>query len=125
MGFITRGRGVSVHRTDCANAVSLSGAQGNRLIDVEWDEGTSGVVVAAIEVKALDRPRLLGDVSSALSDHHVNILVSEGRSGTDRITRMRFEFELGDPSHLGAVLASVKGIDSVYDAYRVLPGKGS
>jgi GTP pyrophosphokinase len=124
MGFVTRGRGVSVHRTDCANAVSLSGSQGGRLIDVEWDEGTSGVVVASIEVKALDRPRLLGDVSSALSDHHVNILASETRSGTDRITRMRFEFELVDASHLGAVLATVKSIDSVYDAYRIVPGKG-
>ena len=82
------------------------------------------MVVASIEVKALDRPRLLGDVSSALSDHQLNILASETRSGTDRITRMRFEFELVDASHLGAVLATVKSIDSVYDAYRIVPGKG-
>ncbi len=122
MGFVTRGRGVSVHRSDCANAVSLSGEQGDRLIEVEWDEQAAGDFVASMEVKALDRPRLLGDVSSALADHHVNILSAESRAGADRITSMRFEFELGDPSHLGAVVRSVKAIDSVYDAYRVVPG---
>jgi GTP pyrophosphokinase len=124
MGFVTRGRGVSVHRSDCANAVSLSGEQGDRLIEVEWDEQAAGTFVASVEVKALDRPRLLGDVSSALADHHVNILSAESRAGADRITSMHFDFELGDPSHLGAVLRSVKAIDSVYDAYRVVPGKG-
>ncbi len=124
MGFVTRGRGVSVHRADCANAVSLSGVQGDRLIEVEWDEQRSGVFVASVEVKALDRPRLLGDVSSAMADHHVNILACESRSGADRVTKMRFDVELGDPSHLGAVVRSIKAIDSVYDAYRVVPGKG-
>ncbi len=124
MGFVTRGRGVSVHRADCANAVSLSGVQGDRLIEVEWDEQRSGVFVASVEVKALDRPRLLGDVSSAMADHHVNILACESRAGADRVTKMRFDFELGDPSHLGAVIRSMKAIDSVYDVYRVVPGKG-
>jgi GTP pyrophosphokinase len=124
MGFVTRGRGVSVHRADCANAVALTDAQVDRLIDVEWDEGRSGSFVAAIEVKALDRPRLLGDVSSALADHHVNILSCESRAGADRITHMRFEFELGDSSHLKAVLANIRRIDSVYDAYRAIPGGG-
>ena len=70
-------------------------------------------------------PRLLGDVSSALADQHVNILSSETRTGTDRITTMRFDFELGDPSHLGDLVRAIKAIDGVYDAYRVLRGKGS
>ncbi|MBI2709968.1 MAG: bifunctional (p)ppGpp synthetase/guanosine-3',5'-bis(diphosphate) 3'-pyrophosphohydrolase [Actinobacteria bacterium] len=124
IGFVTRGRGVSVHRADCANAVALSSGQAQRLIDVEWDEDGAGQFVASIEVKALDRPRLLGDVSSALADHHVNILACDSRAGHDRVTKMRFDFELADPSHLGAVLRSIKAIDSVYDAYRVVPGKG-
>ncbi|MEJ7584705.1 MAG: RelA/SpoT AH/RIS domain-containing protein [Acidimicrobiales bacterium] len=51
MGFVTRGRGVSVHRADCANAVSLFGEQGDRLIDVEWEQQRGGVYVASIEVK--------------------------------------------------------------------------
>src|SRR4051812_20691167 len=66
IGFVTRGRGVSVHRADCANAISLSSAGGDRLIEVEWD-GDGGVFVVSIEVKALDRARLLMDVSKVLA----------------------------------------------------------
>ncbi|CAN5748785.1 GTP pyrophosphokinase [soil metagenome] len=125
MGFVTRGRGVSVHRSDCANAVSLSTGQGGRLIEVEWDADRTGTFVASMEVKAYDRSKLLRDVSTALADHHVNILSFQSATSNDRISKMRFDFELGDPSHLDAVLSTIKGIDSVYDAYRVLPGKGA
>ncbi len=125
MGFVTRGRGVSVHRTDCANAVSLSAGQADRLIDVEWDGAPSGFFVASMEVKALDRSRLLRDVSTAMADHHVNIIACTTTTGSDRVSKMRFDFELGDPSHLDSLISTVKGIDSVYDAYRVLPGKGA
>jgi GTP pyrophosphokinase len=125
MGFVTRGRGVSVHRTDCANAISLSMGQADRLIDVEWDNEATGTFVASIEVKALDRSRLLRDVSAALADHHVNIIACNTVTGSDRISKMRFDFELADPSHLDSVISSIKQIDSIYDAYRVLPGKGS
>jgi GTP pyrophosphokinase len=125
MGFVTRGRGVSVHRADCANAASLSAGQSDRLIDVEWDSAPSGFFVASMEVKALDRSRLLRDVSTALADHHVNIIACSSTTGSDRISKMRFDFELGDPSHLDSLISTVKGIDSVYDAYRLLPGKGT
>ena len=124
IGFITRGRGVSVHRADCANALSLSSSRTERLIEVEWDRERAGTFVASIEVKALDRSRLLADVTRALSEHHVDILSSSSHTTPDRVSRMRFDFELADPAHLDSLLASVKRIDSVYDAYRVLPGKG-
>jgi GTP pyrophosphokinase len=124
LGFVTRGRGVSVHRADCANAVSLAAGQKDRLIDVEWDESHDGTFVAAIEVKALDRGRLLRDVAASMSDHHVNILSSTSHTGPDRVSKMRFEFELADPGHLDSLLATLKGIDSVYEAYRVVPGQG-
>jgi guanosine-3',5'-bis(diphosphate) 3'-pyrophosphohydrolase len=125
MGFVTRGRGVSVHRADCANAVSLAAEQGDRLIDVEWDENQGNdTFVVSIEVRALDRARLLRDVSSTLADHHVNILACATQTGTDRISRMRFDFELADPSHLDSLLGVVRRIESVYDAYRLLPGQG-
>jgi GTP pyrophosphokinase len=123
IGFVTRGRGVSVHRADCANALSLQTGQRDRLIEVEWDEDfTGGSFVASIEVRALDRPRLLRDVSSALADHHVNILSCAMKTGGDRMAAMRFDFELGDPSHLSVVLGTIRGIDGVYESYRVLPG---
>jgi GTP pyrophosphokinase len=123
VGFVTTGRGVSVHRADCANAVSLTERMGERQIEVEWDGARAGVFVASIEVEALDRARLLGDVSTALADHHVNIVASSTHTGSDRVARLRFDFELADPSHLDALLASVKRVDAVFDAYRILPGR--
>ncbi|MGH9264730.1 MAG: RelA/SpoT family protein [Acidimicrobiales bacterium] len=123
VGFVTTGRGVSVHRADCANAVTLTSSMGERQIEVEWDGARAGVFVASIEVEALDRARLLGDVSTALADHHVNIVASSTHTGSDRIARLRFDFELADPSHLDALLKSVKRVDSVFDAYRILPGQ--
>jgi GTP pyrophosphokinase len=122
IGFVTRGRGVSVHRSDCANALSLAADQAARLIDVEWDGQAGGMFIASVEVKALDRTRLLRDVSAAVADHHVNIVTCNSVVGNDRISKMHFDFELGDPSHLDAVLRAIKGIDGVYDANRLLPG---
>ncbi len=123
IGFVTRGRGVSVHRADCANAVSLMSDHATRLIEVDWDGERSGAVFrAAVEVVALDRSRLLRDVANALSDHHVNIVACDTATGNDRVAKMRFEFELADPGHLAAVLRTIKQIDGVYDAYRLVPG---
>ncbi len=122
-GFVTRGRGVSVHRTDCTNAVALASSDEDRLIEVEWDRDTTGIFAATVEIKALDRSHLLADVTRVLSEHHLNILSSSSQAGADRVSRMRFEFELADPSHLDSVLASIKRLDSVFDAYRVLPAK--
>ncbi|MDA8392703.1 MAG: bifunctional (p)ppGpp synthetase/guanosine-3',5'-bis(diphosphate) 3'-pyrophosphohydrolase [Actinomycetota bacterium] len=123
VGFVTRGRGVSVHRADCSNALSLSSATRERLIDVEWHHETTGVFTASVEVKALDRSRLLADVSRVLSEHHLNILSSSSHTASDRISRMRFEVELADPGHLESVIGSLRSLDSVYDAYRLLPGR--
>ncbi len=126
IGFVTRGRGVSVHRSDCANAVSLAANQNDRLIDVEWDaEGIANDnFVASIEVKAYDRHHLLSDVSVLFSEHHINIVAASSATASDRIARLRFDFEIADPSHLGSLLRALHEIDGVYDAYRVLPGRG-
>ena len=124
IGFVTRGRGVSVHRSDCANAVSLMAEQATRMIEVEWDgqEQSGATFVAGVEVVALDRSRLLRDVANALVDHHVNIVSCQTLTGADRVAKMRFEFELANPGHLEAVVRTIKGIDGVYDAYRLVPG---
>lgn len=123
MGFITKGRGVSVHRIDCVNAGALVQEQASRVVEVEWSENQRGSTFrASVEVVALDRSRLLRDVANALSDHHVNIVACSTQTGLDRVAKMRFEFELADPNHLDAVLRTIKSIDGVYDAYRVLPG---
>ncbi len=125
IGFVTRGRGVSVHRSDCANAATLSASEVGRMIEVEWDRGSTGSFVAAVELKALDRTRLGVDVWKVISDNHLNILRSDSITGPDRVSRMRFEFELADPAHLESLINALKRIDSVYDAYRVLPNRGN
>lgn len=123
LGFVTKGRGVSVHRADCANAVSLVVDEPTRMIDVEWSRAMPGTMfTAGVEVVALDRNRLLRDVSNALSEQHVNIVACSTHTGSDRVAKMRFEFELADPNHLESVLRVIKSIDSVYDAYRIVPG---
>jgi GTP pyrophosphokinase len=123
VGFITRGRGVSVHRADCSNAQSLQAGQRERIVAVDWDTERAGDFVAQVEVEGLDRPRLLRDVIATLSEHHVNIVSSTSHAGSDRVAKMRFEFELGDPAHLEMMLNRLRTIDGVYDAYRVLPGR--
>ena len=125
IGFVTRGRGVSVHRADCANAASLVASNADRLIEVEWDRAGAGIFVASIEIEALDRSKLLRDITTVLSDQHVNVLASSSHTGSDRVAHMRFDFELGDPSHLESLLGTLKRVDSVFDAYRVLPGHGN
>src|SRR3954452_8664103 len=124
MGFVTRGRGVSVHRTDCANAVSLL-SQADRVIEVEWDNDSPGNYTVSVEVEALDRSKLLRDIADTLSEHHVNIISCTSQTANDRIARLRFEFELADPGHLDSILAAVKRVNSVYEAARVLPGNKS
>jgi guanosine-3',5'-bis(diphosphate) 3'-pyrophosphohydrolase len=117
---VTRGQGVSVHRIDCPNVRGLQ-QQPERLIDVTWAEGKPTSFVVAIQVEALDRTRLLSDVATMLSDSHVNILSATSATGRDRITRLRFTFELADIAHLSSVLAAVKRVEGVFDAYRMVP----
>jgi GTP pyrophosphokinase len=126
IGFVTRGRGLSVHRADCANAASLRSGQRDRVMEVEWDEDLGeGTFVASIEIRAIDRARLLRDVSSVLADGHVNIISCTMNAGQDRMAVMRFNCELGDPAHLGTVLGAIRRIEGVYESYRVLPGASS
>ncbi|MFE6688902.1 RelA/SpoT family protein [Streptomyces sp. NPDC057743] len=118
IGFVTRGSGVSVHRADCVNVDSLS-RQPERILDVEWAPTQSSVFLVAIQVEALDRSRLLSDVTRVLSDQHVNILSAAVQTSRDRVATSRFTFEMGDPKHLGHVLKAVRGVEGVYDVYRV------
>ncbi|MFJ7420399.1 RelA/SpoT family protein [Streptomyces uncialis] len=118
IGFVTRGSGVSVHRADCVNVESLS-KQPERMLDVEWAPTQSSVFLVAIQVEALDRSRLLSDVTRILSDQHVNILSAAVQTSRDRVATSRFTFEMGDPKHLGHVLKAVRGVEGVYDVYRV------
>ena len=119
IGFVTHGHGVSVHRVDCVNLAHLSETQQERMVDVHWAPTDGSVFLVAIQVEALDRTRLLSDVTRVLSDQHVNILSATVTTSRDRVAVSRFTFEMGDPKHLGHVLRAVRAIDGVYDVYRM------
>ncbi len=124
IGFVTRGRGVSVHRSGCINSLTLAGENRERLIEVEWIESGSGVFVAGIEVKALGRSQVFVEVAKVLGEFHVGIISSSTQTAADRVTSMRFECELSDLGHLDSVLGALRQVEGVYDAYRLLPGGG-
>lgn len=118
-GFITRGSGVSVHRGDCINMNDLQIHQGDRMIGVKWNLSAKSTFLVNIQVEALDRARLLSDVTKALSDQHVNILSASVVTHKDQTAICKFTFEMADAAHLDAVLNSVRGIEGVYDVDRV------
>jgi GTP diphosphokinase / guanosine-3',5'-bis(diphosphate) 3'-diphosphatase len=124
IGFVTRGRGVSVHRIDCPNASELLSAP-ERIIDVEWDLGTNATFQVEIFVEALDRLRLLQDVTAALAESGVNILASSTTTHKDGLVDMRFLFELGDLTRLDAVLREVRGTEGVFEARRMMSGEAT
>lgn len=118
MGFVTRGGGVSVHRTDCTNADALR-QQDERIIEVKWAPSPSSVFLVAIQVEALDRHRLLSDITKVLADEKVNILSASVTTSRDRVAISRFTFEMGDPKHLGHLLNVVRNVEGVFDVYRI------
>ena len=121
VGFVTRGSGVSVHKNDCHNVASLLN-EPERIVDVEWAPTSSSIFLVQIQVEALDRAGLLSDVTRVLSESHVNILSASVSTSSDRLALSRFVFEMGDTTHLDAVLNAVRRIDAVYDVYRVKGG---
>ncbi|MDN3443932.1 bifunctional (p)ppGpp synthetase/guanosine-3',5'-bis(diphosphate) 3'-pyrophosphohydrolase [Microbacterium sp. APC 3901] len=118
VGFVTRGSGVSVHRTDCPNVKALQSDE-DRFVEVSWAPTTKSVFRVQIQVEALDRSGLLSDVTRVLSEHHVNILSATVSTTDERLAISRFVFEMGDAVHLDRVLNAVRRIDAVYDVYRV------
>jgi GTP diphosphokinase / guanosine-3',5'-bis(diphosphate) 3'-diphosphatase len=124
IGFVTRGAGVSVHRTDCLNVDALR-RQPERIVEVEWTHTSSQLFLVQIQVEALDRSRLLSDVTRVLSDHHVNILSASVSTSRDRVALSRFVFEMAEPSHLTSVLSAVRKVEGVFDVYRVTGSRGA
>ena len=118
-GFITRGNGVSIHRTDCVNVADLKFHQGDRIVKVKWDLSAKSVFLVNIQIEALDRARLLSDITRTLSDQQVNILHAAVNTTKDQVAFSRFTFEMADASHLDAVLSAVRRIEGVYDVYRI------
>ena len=119
-GFVTRGRGVSVHRTDCPNIGDLR-QEPERFVAVSWTADTGSMFRVAVEVEAFDRKHLLRDVTSVLGDLHLSIVSAHVTTRSDRVAVLRFSFELADPAHLTHAMRTIAGVDGVYDVYRVVP----
>lgn len=117
-GFVTVGRGVSVHRSDCPNVGALR-EQDERMIDVVW--AADGIVSYSvwIQVEALDRTLLLRDVTEVISDTGGNIMASSTVTGRDRVAILKYEVELSDASQLPRMLADIRGVDGVYAVGRI------
>lgn len=124
VGFVTRGAGVSVHRSDCINVSSLR-SEPERMVDVAWSHNSTSLFLVQIQVEALDRSRLLSDVTRVLSDSHVNILSASVSTSRDRVALSRFVFEMAEPGHLASVLAAVRKVEGVFDVYRITGAKAA
>ncbi len=118
VGFVTVGRGVSAHRSDCVNVANLPR---NRMIEVSWAPDRSGTFAVWIQVEALDRSGLLRDVTATITELGGNILASSSATSRDRVAMLRYEVELADPSQVAKLVAILGGVDGVYDAFRIMP----
>ncbi len=118
IGYITRGRGVSIHTVSCPNAKALQ-AEPERLIDVYWDEQDKATYPVRIELVALDRPELLRDVVQLLSDCNINISALQARSEKNRTAVVTFTIVVRDRQHLNATLERLGRIRDVFTVQRV------
>jgi GTP pyrophosphokinase len=117
MGFVTRGGGVSVHRTTCTNATSLH-EQPERVVEVEWAPSAGSSFAVSVAVEAYDRKGLLSEITTRLSDESVSIL-SATISTRNLVASSRFTFEMAESKHLDQVLHAIRSVDGVYDVKRV------
>ena len=119
VGYISLGKGITIHRSDCKNARALM-KNPERFTKVSW-QGLGGAAFRVeIQVEALDRSHLLEDVARTLGDSGVNIISGQMQTLGDGVVRDRFTIEVGDVRQLDNILANIRAIDTVYDAYRVV-----
>lgn len=122
IGFVTRYNVISIHRSDCPNLIRAED-EPERLVDVSWRPTSESAFLMVMQVEALDRHRLLADVTKALSEERVSILSATVTTTRDRVALSRFTFEMADPKHLDHVLRVVRRVEGVYDAYRITSGE--
>ena len=119
VGYISLGRGITVHRDDCPNVRALM-RNPERFTAVEWEGGASAGFLVQISVDAWDRARLLEDVARTFAEHGANI-VSYGGQVQDGMARNWYTAEVGEVKDLRSLLAALRNLDAVFDAYRVTP----
>ena len=120
VGFVTRGRGISIHRTDCVNMMNLPEMERARLIDAEWEapENTGEKYVAEIKIFANNRNGLLADISKALTEKNINIHSMNTRTSKQGLATLQTTFEIQSREELNRVIDKIRGIESVLDIER-------
>jgi GTP diphosphokinase / guanosine-3',5'-bis(diphosphate) 3'-diphosphatase len=118
-GYISLGKGVTIHRNDCPNVKSLM-RNPERFTEVEWSDGHRTSFRVHIAVDSWDRPRLLEDVARTFAEHGANI-VSYGGVVEDQLAKNWYVAEVGDIKSLRSLLTALRNVDAVFDAYRVTP----
>jgi GTP diphosphokinase / guanosine-3',5'-bis(diphosphate) 3'-diphosphatase len=119
VGYISLGKGITIHRKDCPNVKTLM-RNPERFTQVDWDGATTKSFRVQIAVDAWDRPRLLEDVARTFAEHGANI-VSYGGTVEDQLAKNWYTAELGDVKSLRTLLTSLRNVEAVFDAYRVTP----
>ena len=119
VGYISLGKGITIHREDCPNLKALR-RNPERFTPVSWDGGTTQSFRVQIAVDAWDRPRLLEDVARTFAEHGANI-VSYGGTVEDQLAKNWYTAEIGDVKSLRALLSSLRNVEAVFDAYRMTP----
>ncbi len=123
VGYITQGRGITVHREDCPNILGMDQSREARIMTIEWGDDSVETFPVDIEISALDRKGLLYDISRVLRDANVNVLSTASQtSEKDNVALMRLRVEMSDVQQLSRVLAQVSQLPNVTDARRVGPG---
>ncbi len=120
-GYISLGRGITIHREDCPNVRALK-RNPERFTPVEWDGGATSSFRVQISVEAWDRPRLLEEVARTFAEHGSNI-VAYGGSVEDGMARNWYTAEVGDVKDFRSLLTALRNVDAVFDAYRMTPGR--
>jgi GTP diphosphokinase / guanosine-3',5'-bis(diphosphate) 3'-diphosphatase len=120
LGYITRGRGVSIHREDCPNIQFLRG-QAERLVEVEWEPSHDGMHQVEIEVEALDRVGLLKDILSTVTETRTNVVSVNARVRKDKVGIVNIVVDIRNITQLTAVMQRIGQLPEVYSVERVVP----
>ena len=118
LGYITRGRGLTIHAVDCPNLEALDYDR-ERLVEVDWDMSTPSQHAVKVSIIAVDKTGVLANVSSAIAECHANISRAEITTREDRKAMLDFVIEITDTAHLNRVLKTIERVDGVITARRV------
>ena len=118
VGYITRGRGVSVHRADCTNIHDLTDSEDQRFIEVEWDTGKQATFISELQIKALDRPKLLQDITNLYSEAKLNAVSLNLRINKEKIAIVDIGFEITETKQIEDLIKKIKKLNGVLEVYR-------